>query len=281
MKLYILGLAALTFVGCSTTDESNDGGGSTPVAKKECVSPLGGLLKHGETVTAYKEAISTSCESEVRTCNDGSLSGSFTVKTCSVSTGGGGTTSPGEEAPLHVNSEGQKIGSLKLVSDKSIWVEDLWHGNPGACPSTAALGGTCDANLYQSCKLPDGKKLICQNKKLYKLFGWISERKDRKFIPLQGVKVDIFWFVGCAIGICGPMVPAVETNSNGYFEIYTPELLDTLRIVGKEGYFGLCNGTKPINGGGEAIINKKVGDPMGPYVQYALQAESCKYGTIP
>jgi hypothetical protein len=188
-------------------------------------------------------------------------------------------TTPGEETPIHVNSEGQKIGTIKLMDDKSVWVEDAWHGDAQACQQSAAVGGVCDPNVVQSCKLPDGKKLACRNTKLWKIYGWVSERKDGKFVPLSDVKLDVFWMAGCLVGICNPQVPAVSTNSNGYFELYTPTLNDTLRINGKEGYFGLCKGTTPINGGGQSIYEKKPGDPIGPFVQHRKSETSCKYGT--
>ena len=50
-----------------------------------CTTPWGAQLNDGQSVTAYKTrstAFGSTCESETRTCHDGSLSGSFTFQSC-------------------------------------------------------------------------------------------------------------------------------------------------------------------------------------------------------
>lgn len=51
----------------------------------ECVTPWGRRLNHGESTRAYKRAGSPFgdiCDSEMRDCNNGELSGSYELKTC-------------------------------------------------------------------------------------------------------------------------------------------------------------------------------------------------------
>ena len=52
-----------------------------------CTLPWGGKIAHNATVTAYQSAnaaFGTSCVSEQRKCDDGTLSGTFGVQNCSV-----------------------------------------------------------------------------------------------------------------------------------------------------------------------------------------------------
>lgn len=52
-----------------------------------CSLPWGGTLAHGSSVTAYQSssvACSSSCVSQTRTCNNGTLSGTYTNRTCTV-----------------------------------------------------------------------------------------------------------------------------------------------------------------------------------------------------
>ncbi len=52
-----------------------------------CALPWGGSIGHGENVTAYQaatEECGSECESETRTCDNGTLSGSYTEQSCSA-----------------------------------------------------------------------------------------------------------------------------------------------------------------------------------------------------
>lgn len=56
-------------------------------ACNSCSLPWGGTLAHGKTTTAYKKnqvEYGGTCESEIRTCNDGTLSGSYASQSCSI-----------------------------------------------------------------------------------------------------------------------------------------------------------------------------------------------------
>lgn len=58
-----------------------------PGPSASCTAPWGATVSHGSSVTAYQSASVTSpatCTSQTRTCNDGTLSGTYTNQNCSV-----------------------------------------------------------------------------------------------------------------------------------------------------------------------------------------------------
>jgi hypothetical protein len=59
-----------------------------------CGLPWGGSISHGQSVTAYAASsvpCGNSCTSQTRTCNNGSLSGSYGYSSCSVGACCGGS----------------------------------------------------------------------------------------------------------------------------------------------------------------------------------------------
>lgn len=59
----------------------------TPPAPADCVHAQLGTIKHGASISAFSAAqvnFGSTCQSETRTCNNGTLSGSFSQKTCTV-----------------------------------------------------------------------------------------------------------------------------------------------------------------------------------------------------
>ncbi len=61
-----------TFQSCSTPQPAS------------CTLPWGGTIAHGQSVTAYQTSISSSCTSETRICNNGTLTGSFAFPACTA-----------------------------------------------------------------------------------------------------------------------------------------------------------------------------------------------------
>jgi hypothetical protein len=58
-----------------------------PVSQSPCVLPWGGSISHGQSVLAYQlsaVACGGTCTAQTRTCNNGTLSGSYTNSACSV-----------------------------------------------------------------------------------------------------------------------------------------------------------------------------------------------------
>ena len=68
----------------------------TPPTDKDCVHPQLGSIKHGASVSAYGSAqvnFGSTCQSEVRTCNNGTLSGSYNHKSCNTNSAASCTVS--------------------------------------------------------------------------------------------------------------------------------------------------------------------------------------------
>ena len=88
------------------------------------------------------------------------------------------------------------------------------------------------------------------------------------------------------VGACDPMGGPVVTDKYGYFELTTTTLLDTLRIHSPSGYYGVCNGHKPMSGGGTSITaSTSVSDgsfatplnaPLPVFKQQFQKADSCQ-----
>lgn len=89
----------------------NEQAGST-CTTASCSLPWGGTISSGQTTAAYlnsSEPCGSSCQSQSRTCNDGTLSGSYTNQSCSVSgcascTTPWGTTVPHGDGALDWNT---------------------------------------------------------------------------------------------------------------------------------------------------------------------------------
>lgn len=286
MKIFLSLAMALILASCS----SDNGGGTTPpvdTPKKECALPWGGLIKHGESTLAFEKASVPAgelCKSEARTCNDGSLSGSHAEKACVVLVDEEPAT---HEKPARINDKGLKVGAVKEVGKVS-----TWHGfeysamatpkpnlnDIATCAAGIVAGGTCTQE-HAYCKI--GTKVHeCRTETTYKVFGWVYEEVGRDYKAVEGVKADIFWFVGGCMGngMCDPMVGPVKTDKYGYFELLTTSLLDQVRLDGTEvGLYAFCSRGKPIPGGGATIqgmAGKAFSDAFAH--QKRIKPDSCK-----
>lgn len=116
-----------------------------------CSLPWGGSISHNQSVTAYSSSsvpFGSSCSSQTRTCNSGSLSGSFSASSCSVqspancsaqqvSWGTGGSckattssTSHGGNASVTNTAAGAKGGAVAACYNGS------WTTTPGSCEAS-------------------------------------------------------------------------------------------------------------------------------------------------
>ena len=69
----------------------------TDIVVQQCNIPWGGTLNHGSSVVAWQNSsvpCGNSCQNQTRTCNDGSLSGSYTNQSCTVQACCGGKSNP-------------------------------------------------------------------------------------------------------------------------------------------------------------------------------------------
>lgn len=97
-------------------------------ANADCTSPWATTVLHGNSITAYRDALvpdGQSCVSESRTCTNGALSGTFTNQSCSVAPASGttpalcgaGTSATGTTASTVVNKPACVTdGMLELMS---------------------------------------------------------------------------------------------------------------------------------------------------------------------
>lgn len=288
MKMFLFVIMAIAMVGCGTSGGGNPGGGGTdptptPGVKFDCQNPVGGVVKHGASVTLFKQdkvPFGSSCQSEVRTCDNGNLSGSAAFAACEVLPEQEPAT---HEKPMKISDEGLKMGGVKLVGDLYTWsageYSDLfppkpkWEEIPN-CAGNPIAGGQCSKNSSM-CKSAD-KVFQCHNKKTYKVWGWIYEKNGLDYSKMaEGVKVDMFWFAGCLAGMCDPFAGPVYTDKFGYFEFLTGSLMDTLRLDGMPKYYMFCQKGAPIAGGGQYMTTFE-GKAIGPFKQLINTPDACK-----
>jgi len=132
-----------------------------PAAPANCNLPWGGTLASGSSVTAYQSSsvpCGSSCANETRTCNNGTLSGSYTGgTTCSVSACAsctrpcGGTTTSGNWGGFCYNTSSVPCGST-CSSSQGYCNNGTW-----TTPYTAGYTiGSCSAAACASCASPCG-----------------------------------------------------------------------------------------------------------------------------
>ncbi|MFA6495481.1 MAG: hypothetical protein WCV87_03975, partial [Candidatus Paceibacterota bacterium] len=108
------GTIAFPAAGSSVSWTCGDAQGSVSctanhLAYANCTRPWGGTLAHGSSITAYQSSSVVSpatCTSQSRTCNNGSLSGSYTNQSCTVTPAGctlpwGGTIANGSSVTAY------------------------------------------------------------------------------------------------------------------------------------------------------------------------------------
>ena len=137
-------------------DDSPQGLGCSPSGmcsktKNPCNLPWGGSISSGSSVTAYLNGTEQcTCISETRTCDDGSLSGSYTNASCSITCGANWCNAANQCTNKTCAS------GLKCVGPSA-------PGCTGATP-VGACGNTCTTDWYWGC-CPVGQG-VCSN--LYK-----------------------------------------------------------------------------------------------------------------
>jgi hypothetical protein len=110
---------------------------NNPPPPQACALPWGGTIPSGQSVTAYQAPTVQSpntCQSQTRTCNNGTLSGSYQYQSCTVQTGGGsGSLSFQQGAYLNADSGGAyfSIQLADLTSDGSLDIIALEHNSSG------------------------------------------------------------------------------------------------------------------------------------------------------
>lgn len=283
MKLIIL-FSILALVGCTTTGGTgpNPNPTPTPGIKFDCQNPIGGIVKHGESVNLFKTATvpyGQACVSEVRTCDNGVLSGQATNATCEVLPE---TEPSSHEQPMKISDEGLKMGGIKSLGVKYAIQSTSRQFSPKPparpiCQTIPVIGSECQRGMPVCQTADDTTEYSCEPKETYKIFGWIYEKNGLDYSKMaEGVKVDVFWFAGCWVGFCDSMAGPVYTDKWGYFEFTTQWLQDTLRLDGLPKYYMFCDKGKPIAGGGQYISADFVGKAIGPFKQLKNDEGVCE-----
>lgn len=176
------------------------------------------------------------------------------------------------EKPVKVNEDGLNVGQLIEVGNKMTWRLDDWHGNRPDCKETDVEGGVCDMSV-QGCQKPNGKKMLCDQQKTYKIYGWIYHKEGLKYTPLADAEISRYWFAGSWVGFTDIHVLG-KTNKFGYYEVYTSDLKDTLRVK-KEGYFSMCNKSEILVYSGQHL-NRAAPAFIEPMILKTVTNDSCK-----
>jgi len=101
---------------------------------KDCVSPWGGFVANGSSVTAYLSSTAASCQSETRVCNNGVLSGSYTNQSCESC----GNTSVAWSGPAScaaggLSGSGGIFGTNTVNTCNNSVVGSSWSSVSGCC----------------------------------------------------------------------------------------------------------------------------------------------------
>lgn len=283
MRYFLVLLFTFILTACdSSSGPSNPGPTPDPVVPNaNCANPAGGIIKHGEAASFYKDsevAFGQSCQSETRQCANGVLSGSFVNSSCVVMPEGEPSS---HEKPMKLSDEGLKMGGVKLIGTQ--WVissqSRLFSPPPPvrpACATEPLMGSIC-AQGTPICTFGD-RDYSCEPKKSYKVWGWIYDKRGLDHSNMaEGVSVDIYSFAFCLSDSrgCGPFAGPVKTDKWGYFELTTGTLFDTLRINGLPKYYAFCNRGAPIAGGGQYLADTE-GKAIGPFKQMLVKEDTCK-----
>ena len=122
-----------------------------------CSLPWGGSISHNQSVTAYQSSsvsCGNSCNSQTRTCNNGSLSGSYGNSSCSVAACGctlpwGGSISNGQ--------------SVTAYQTSSVSCGSSCNSQTRTCSGTTLSGSytnqNCSVGACASCTAPNGQSM--------------------------------------------------------------------------------------------------------------------------
>lgn len=143
-----------------------------------CNLPWGGTLASGGTVTAFQSSAvggCGSCTSQVRTCTNGVLSGTYTYPTCTVtgcgsSTGGGGGCFTGETMVLMADGSSKRIDAVKIG--------DKVKGQAGTNTIQKVLVREVDYPLYA---INGGTPFITAEHPVWTPEGWKSIDPEKTF----------------------------------------------------------------------------------------------------
>lgn len=179
---------------------------------KNCVSPSGDTIVHGDFIIAYqqREDVSTICNVEKRYCNDGTLLGSYTQEFCDEKTTyyynrviptSENEFIPSEyvqpSEPVNANAEFNSQGQLNAPLDPTT----RWDEEPSEAIVVNNAGIAQTVLTYKNCRTPwDEKVLNGQFVRAYKANQWYFNRPCEVEIRMcvEGHLKGTFKYKACA-----------------------------------------------------------------------------------
>lgn len=182
-------------------------------ACRNCSLPWGGSIGHGGSVTAYSSSApscGTACSSQTRTCNDSSLSGSYTNSSCSTRCclPWGGSIASGSSRTAYAASS---VGCGGSCSSQT-----------RSCSGTTLSGSynysSCSVSACAGCSLPWGGSIgngasvtAYQNSSVACGSSCNSQTRTCTNGSLSGSYANS----GCSVGACGCNLPWGGSITNG------------------------------------------------------------------
>lgn len=208
-------------------DGTNASCSASQNAGTSCTLPWGGTLASGFSVIAYQSssvASPSSCTSQTRTCTNGTLSGTYTNQTCTVTYAClGGIPANGSAFPAPDNTGlrsnvGYSYSLVDTATKCQFYCKSGYAYSGGSCVSTSKVNGTCDSKHY---KCLAGSSVNNQNN--YNAYSWLcTGRNGGTTVPCSESKVGVcdsthykcLW--GASTNNVSGAIAYTWTCSNGY-----------------------------------------------------------------
>lgn len=177
---------------------------------------------------------------------------------------------------VSLDQMGLPRGQCVEVGVQNYWRGSMAHESMRTCTPSEVAGAAC-SNVGSHCKINNLQALSCRAETTHRCHGWLFEETKAEsgpssFKPLEGAEVFIFFFPYNT----NPASDIVLTDENGYFELYTTTLNNTLRLR-KDGYFGACNGNTVWPFAGQVVRQQGNPEPViGPFKMLKLEPDSCQ-----
>jgi|GEM_PF-5439117 len=148
----------------------------TSSSPSNCTAPWGSTVSHGSSVTAYQASTvpyGSTCNSQTRTCSNGSLSGSYQYQSCNQDcTFGGSAVSHGSSVTAYQSAVAPEGVTCSSISEERSCSNGTLSGSYAAASCTAACtpsysctGGSgntitytaadCTTSTVTTCNLPE------------------------------------------------------------------------------------------------------------------------------
>jgi len=245
---------------CHTGQLSGSYTFQTCQAPAACALPWGGTLAHGQSVTAYRVKVDSDCaeNAEVRTCNNGKLSGSATYQACSAPTAHadcslpwGGTLADGQSVTAYSSATSADCAA---TAETRACTNGVLSGS-ATYPTCSAPATHADCNLPWGGTLADGQTVTAYSSATSADCAATAETR------------------ACANGTLSGSYPyaACTTPTGPYIQLSFPNGGDVLTVGKKQTIawqFGLTSATRQVHvqfskNGGAKWKSLKAGVKLG------------------